>query len=1718
MKILGILLFILVFASACNVAEQTAKKTAEENNAVDTPLFTRQSFSFNRASATRSESNNTSQFRIERTGSDLSSAQTVFVDINGTADPTDLSLITVDGVIPTYVIPTRFRVEFAPNETLKNINLTLFDDLIYEGNEILNLQIIPNNNDYGISGNHQLSLEIRDDESYPIVSFQSAIGVTTEGLTYNLTVEVTNLSKDNIVVPINYDNLNSIAKMGTDIGFSNQSLTFSSGSSLIQTIAIPITNDIYNELSETAVFNLGNPTNANIGLFPTNTLTINNSGPAATYSFSAPTYAVVESGAVSQIQVNLVGTIENELRIPYTLTPGLNSPIHGNDYLLSQGEFVFPAGTASGAQTISLTAIDDDLSEGNENFTITLGSSIYANQVGTGTATVNIADNEFLPQAGIVATNYQTTEGNTFQLPFFITTKSSKPIVIDYTIAGTATSADHSLGATGTITIPPGVRNYSHPVYISPDSVYDQGDTIDISISTLTAGVTIPGANNSSTITINEAGALASVSLTANSTSAVEGSNAQVSFTLSQLSESAQTFSLILDELTALDGSDFDSTTLTTTNPAQCSVAGLDVTFLANQTSCTINIPLPEDLTDEPSEHFEVKILQPQNINLGSIVKNTVEIIDNDVPSEVLISFDGAASVLETIAEGTVQPLHFTLDKISAYDIIINFSLNAASTATSTIDFSIPSYSVTIPKGSTTTSLNITSIADSIFENTTETIILDVTAAPLYTINVAQGSATLNLTESTAVPVVSINAIPAPIPPLTKGVIIQNENNMANIVFKLDHASNEDIIINFATNTVFAECDSVAPFVGPEEFKCADIAADSPELQALINAGATVTIPAGSLEASLDFRILADNLFELGRDEAFELSIASIASANATIDLANDLAIISIGDSDSPSVARFEGDKFLAKNEATNEVMNIPFFLSTPSAADSTFKVEIVQASNPDFYKADENDFLLNNFLAGEVPFAGVNVYPGAPSSPVIYPGSNDVIFAKEVLIPAGSSEFSIDIELNHADIVYEETEQFIIRISQDDTPPAYYPYSVSPVDNEFLVSIVEGSSPPRVELTSTPASVLAEDNGAPHAPATIQAYAAPAPMPATTALNYEFTATSLHQHIDLSFDIIFSGTATYQESILTSSEYMRSDYSVSLLPASGATQSSRVEDVISFTLPAAQSAPATLNDAFRVNVNRDLRYELDETVKAEITNPQEIAIGANGSFEVTITNDDNKPTLVTNMNNSAANPITPWEYENENTLNYSIIGYGIFVGSDASSVPIDIAQTINTHVRQNGTITALPSTVIVLSESNDYHADSEIFPNRTGDYRRLKSIVIDNAPDSEVFNNAPFTKTINLRVPKMKIFTSKGDAYSGSSNNFKGHTCTLFRGRVMCFGSNEFGQLGMGSTVDFGGGAADDISNPTNRIQLGEDAYGHPLYVTELALGESHSCALFSDKKVKCWGLNDKGQLGLGNSFNRGNNPNTMGTLLPFIDLGVGVYKNAKGETPVMRAIKTAEKQLWEAETTKSYVGLNGDPAFSDAMIALLLASILLGERIGKPTIVASLFGLAGMAVIMAGRFSGDYDANDLPAVGAVLLSATLYAYNLVLARQQALLAEPFEIAFFQTGLVTLFLLPFAAWIGWPQSADLWGAVTGAALLALVALSLLSWAYARAEAQAIIPVEYTGFIWAALFGWMLFAEEPGPTVWLGAGLIVIGSLIAARARPDSARAEPQQL
>ncbi len=76
-----------------------------------------------------------------------------------------------------------------------------------------------------------------------------------------------------------------------------------------------------------------------------------------------------------------------------------------------------------------------------------------------------------------------------------------------------------------------------------------------------------------------------------------------------------------------------------------------------------------------------------------------------------------------------------------------------------------------------------------------------------------------------------------------------------------------------------------------------------------------------------------------------------------------------------------------------------------------------------------------------------------------------------------------------------------------------------------------------------------------------------------------------------------------------------------------------------------------------------------------------------------------------------------------------------------------------------------------------------------------------------------------------------------------------------------------------------------------------------------------------------------------------------------------------------------------------------------------------------------------------------------------------------------------------------------------------GVTALSLSGQFLMSWSYARAEAQYLIPTEYSAFVWAILFGWVFFDEGVVWTTLIGAVLIIAGCLIAARS--NAKLAEP---
>ena len=185
---------------------------------------------------------------------------------------------------------------------------------------------------------------------------------------------------------------------------------------------------------------------------------------------------------------------------------------------------------------------------------------------------------------------------------------------------------------------------------------------------------------------------------------------------------------------------------------------------------------------------------------------------------------------------------------------------------------------------------------------------------------------------------------------------------------------------------------------------------------------------------------------------------------------------------------------------------------------------------------------------------------------------------------------------------------------------------------------------------------------------------------------------------------------------------------------------------------------------------------------------------------------------------------------------------------------------------------------------------------------------------------------------------------------------------------------------------------------------------------------------------------------------------------------------------------------------------SFIAPLIALYLAAVLLGEKIEQRAILASVLGFGGVVVIAATRLGqSSYTSEAAWGIAAILGSAVLYAWNLILQRKQAQLASPTEVATFQALFSSLFLGMLAPWLALVPGLPIMGHIAGSAVLAAISLMVISWGYAREETQVLLPLEYSAFPWAALLGWLLFDERVSLPTVAGAVLIVLGCLMATR-------------
>jgi len=128
--------------------------------------------------------------------------------------------------------------------------------------------------------------------------------------------------------------------------------------------------------------------------------------------------------------------------------------------------------------------------------------------------------------------------------------------------------------------------------------------------------------------------------------------------------------------------------------------------------------------------------------------------------------------------------------------------------------------------------------------------------------------------------------------------------------------------------------------------------------------------------------------------------------------------------------------------------------------------------------------------------------------------------------------------------------------------------------------------------------------------------------------------------------------------------------------------------------------------------------------------------------------------------------------------------------------------------------------------------------------------------------------------LPFVNVDSNVQSIHSGED-----HTCVHLSPSfdVKCWGKNNIGQLGYGDTQDRGNGAS-EMGEYLSTIN-----FEPGVFVSEISAGSQYNLILTDSGQIKAWGKNNNGQLGYGDTNNRGYNVNEMGDYLPFVQLGSG-------------------------------------------------------------------------------------------------------------------------------------------------------------------------------------------------------------------------------------------
>ena len=614
--------------------------------------------------------------------------------------------------------PLSGTLTFLPNETSKNITVTIIDDSVYEGNESFHLTL-KNPNKARLGLRFKSTITINDDEqappNLPTVYFSPIIYSESENVgTLNLKVYLSKPSND--TVRVDYFTSDFTAKAGSDYEPLSGTLTFLPKETS-KNISITIINDNEHESLESFNAVLKNAVNANLSL-GTKIATIliiddDQAPPSGPTIYFSPVVYSVEEGHTVSLNVYLSKASNNNVSVSYYTSEhkegeGLGSKATaGSDYEPLSGTLNFVPGEIF--KTISIKTIDDDIYEGNEIFSVTLKDVIGADLGVRYKAVVIIKDNDpappKFPTINFDPLFYSVNENSGSVILYVsLSSASANTVNVEYQSSDFTAKAGSDYQATNeTLTFTPGQISKTIPVVIINDDIYELTEMFNVTLKnpvnaeiktlTKTAAITIKDDDQAlPKVTFNQA--LYYVNENAG--------NVVLQVSLDKASGNIVNVGYQSSDFTAKAGSDYQAVNGT-------------LTFTPGQTSKTISVTIINDNIKELSELFYVTLKNPSSgLELGIPKTASVTILDDD-QALPLISF---SPVFYSVNENSGSViLYVALSKSSNSTITVNY-LTSDLTANAGSDYQATNEILTFTPGQTLKTIPVVILDDTISEQT----------------------------------------------------------------------------------------------------------------------------------------------------------------------------------------------------------------------------------------------------------------------------------------------------------------------------------------------------------------------------------------------------------------------------------------------------------------------------------------------------------------------------------------------------------------------------------------------------------------------------------------------------------------------------------------------------------------------------------------------------------------------------------------------------------------------------------------------------------------------------------------------------------------------------------------------------------------------------------------------------------------------------------------